>query len=56
MRDPNCCNVGWTGYGGNLFCYGSLCCAPDYVREYSQHRTGGVTNVIVVNQNTPLNN
>jgi hypothetical protein len=36
MSNQQCCVVGeWTGYGGNCFCYGSLCCAPDFVKSYS---------------------
>ena len=55
MTNPDCCNMCmWTGWGGNFFCHGGVCCAPDYVKEYSRFRVGGGTNVIVVNQNTPL--
>ena len=36
--DPGCCHCcdGWTGYGGNFFCYGGVCCAPHYVASYSR--------------------
>lgn len=33
MTNPSCCSMCvWTGYGGNCFCYGILCCAPEYVK------------------------
>jgi hypothetical protein len=58
--DPECCHCcTWTGYGGNFFCYGSLCCAPEAVKMYSRtlngEMVGGGGNVVIINQQSPNN-
>jgi len=37
--EPECCNFGWSGYGGNFFCCGVICCAPDAVRNWSKAKS-----------------
>jgi len=35
-RSDDCCIIGeYVGIGGNLCCYGSVCCSPDYLQQYS---------------------
>ena len=43
MIDPECCHCcdGCAGYGGNFFCQGSICCAPDWVRNWSKFKSSG---------------
>jgi hypothetical protein len=41
-----------TGIGKNFFFWGSICCAPDYVKDYSRFAREGGTNVIVID--TPM--
>lgn len=54
--DPDCCKcLAWTGYGGNFFCYGNVCCAPESVKMFSRFMNGGGTNVVVVNTNGAMN-
>ena len=58
--DPNCCNCCiCTGYGGNLCCYGGVCCAPDAVKNYSRVLNGdmvGGGDVVIINQQSPVMN
>ena len=55
MSNPACCQCcTCTGCGHNFFFYGGVCCAPDYVKDYSRLMNGDGGNVIVVNTNTPL--
>ena len=55
--DPDCCRLcAWTGYGGNFFCYGGVCCAPEGVKMYSRFLNGEGTNVVIVNTGAPMQN
>jgi hypothetical protein len=45
MKNPACCSAcTWTGLGDNLFCWGGICCAPDYVKDWSRAK-GGKSNI-----------
>lgn len=34
---PDCCICGeCVGWGGNTLCWGGICCAPDWVKNYSK--------------------
>jgi hypothetical protein len=44
-----CCQIGTcTGYGGNCFCYGYVCCAPDYIIRYSHMKTTAASSHVLV--------
>ena len=48
---PNCCECcTWTGIGGNFFCYGGVCCAPEALAMFSRGRRPGGQNVIIINR------
>ena len=39
--DPACCHcLDCDGWGGHFFCYGCVCCAPRYVKNYSDYLKG----------------
>lgn len=45
MSNQACCSCcTWTGCGNNFFCYGGICCAPDYVKDFSRLK-GGKDNI-----------
>lgn len=44
MSNPAWCSIlTWTGFGSNYCCLGCLCCAPEYVKEYSRLKGGKTT-------------
>ncbi len=52
--DPECCHIlAFDGWGGNCFCYGSVCCASQAVKDWSREvSSGGMQQgptVVVVN-------
>ncbi len=44
-----CCDS--IGYGGNCFCYGSVCCAPAWLQNYSKIANGKMPPQFGIQQN-----
>lgn len=61
MLDPECCHIcACDGLGGNCLYYGSICCAPKAVQEWSGLRSAGRTaadlnsgKTIIINNTSP---
>jgi hypothetical protein len=61
MLDPECCHIcACDGLGGNCLYYGSICCAPKAVQEWSGLRAAGKTagdlssgKTIIINNTSP---
>lgn len=55
--DPECCHLcACDGLGYNCLYYGSICCAPESVRQWSAIRSGGgmPVNTIIINNSAPI--
>lgn len=47
MANQENCEIGtYTGCGKNVFCQGMLCCAPEYVKQYSQLMNSSAKNAV----------